>query len=76
MNLLIFHGKAGIIMNKDQIKGKAKDLAGKVQEQAGRIVGDEEQQAKGLGKQAAGKTQQSYGNAKETVRKVTNPKGH
>lgn len=63
-------------MNKDQIKGKAKDLAGKVQEQAGRVVGSEEHQAKGLAKQAAGKTQQGYGDAKETVRKATTPKNH
>ncbi|TCS35991.1 uncharacterized protein YjbJ (UPF0337 family) [Paucimonas lemoignei] len=63
-------------MNKDQIKGKAKDLAGKVQEQAGRAVGNESQQAKGLAKQAAGKTQEGFGDAKETVRKATSPKGH
>jgi uncharacterized protein YjbJ (UPF0337 family) len=76
MNLSIFHGKVGIAMNKDQIKGKAKDLAGKVQEQTGKMVGDETQQAKGLGKQAAGKTQQTFGNAKEAIRKTTGPKGH
>jgi uncharacterized protein YjbJ (UPF0337 family) len=76
MSLLIFHGKVGLIMNKDQIKGKAKDLAGKVQEQAGRMVGSQEQEAKGLGKQAAGKTQEGFGNAKEAVRKATTPKDH
>lgn len=63
-------------MNKDQIKGKAKDVAGKVQEGVGRMINDHEQQAKGLSKQAEGKTQQGYGNAKDTVRKVTTPKNH
>ncbi len=58
-------------MNKDQIKGAAKNLAGKVQEQAGKVTNSQEQQAKGLAKQAAGKTQQSYGNAKDTIKKNT-----
>lgn len=52
-------------MNKDQIKGGAKDLAGKVQQQAGKITGSKEQQAKGLQKQAAGKVQKSVGDVKE-----------
>jgi len=38
-------------MNKDQVKGAAKDAAGKVQEQAGKVVGSEEQQAKGQARQ-------------------------
>lgn len=58
-------------MNKDQIKGAAKNLAGKVQEQAGKVTNSQEQQAKGLAKQAAGKTQQAYGNAKDTIKKNT-----
>lgn len=33
-------------MNKDQIKGKAKDLAGKAQEQAGRVMDDEHSRQK------------------------------
>ena len=39
-------------MNKDQVKGTAKDIGGKIQETAGEIVGSSEQQAKGLNKQA------------------------
>jgi len=35
----------GIFMNKDQIKGAAKNAAGKVQEQAGKVVGSTAQQA-------------------------------
>jgi len=43
-------------MNKDQVKGTAKDIAGKVQEEAGRaVVGSKEHEAKGLGKQVSGK---------------------
>ena len=48
-------------MNKDQVKGVAKDVAGKVQEQAGKLVGSKEQQVKGLSKQISGKVQKGVG---------------
>ena len=35
-------------MNKDQVKGAAKDIVGKVQQEAGELTGDKEQQAKDL----------------------------
>ncbi len=55
-------------MNKDQVKGTAKDIAGQIQEEAGRATGSKEHEAKGLGKQVAGKAQKKYGDAKETVK--------
>ena len=55
-------------MNKDQVKGVAKNIAGKVQEEAGKLVGSKEQQIKGLGKQISGKAEKSYGDAKEVVK--------
>ncbi|MEO8997343.1 MAG: CsbD family protein [Nitrosospira sp.] len=55
-------------MNKDQVKGTAKDIAGKVQEEAGNLTGNKEQEAKGLAKQVEGKTQKKVGDAKETVK--------
>jgi uncharacterized protein YjbJ (UPF0337 family) len=57
-------------MNKDQVKGVAKDAAGKVQRAAGKLVGNREQQIKGIEKQVAGKMQKSYGDAKEAVKKA------
>ncbi len=54
-------------MNKDQAKGMAKDVAGKVQEQAGKLVGSRKQQIKGLSKQISGKLQKSIGDAKQSV---------
>ena len=54
-------------MNKDQVKGVAKDIAGKVQEKAGKLVGSKEQQAKGLSKQIAGKLQKGTGDIKQSV---------
>ena len=56
-------------MNKNQIDGALKNVAGKVQEEAGKLVGSKEQQAKGLGKQISGKAEKTYGNAKETIKK-------
>ena len=54
-------------MNKDQVKGAAKDVAGKVQEKAGKLVGSKEQQVKGLSKQISGKAQKSVGDVKQVV---------
>ena len=55
-------------MNKDQVKGKLKDIGGKVQKEVGDITGNSEQQAKGLAKQVEGKTQGKLGDAKEIVK--------
>lgn len=55
-------------MNKDQVKGELKDVAGKVQEEAGKLIGSKEQQAKGLLKQAEGKTQKGLGNVEEKIK--------
>ena len=55
-------------MNKDQVKGVGKDVAGKVQENAGKLIGSKEQEAKGLAKQVTGKIQKGYGDAKEAVK--------
>lgn len=57
-------------MNKDQVKGKAKNIAGKVQEQAGKLVGSKEQQVKGLSKQISGKVQESYGDVRQSAEKL------
>lgn len=55
-------------MNKDQVKGTAKDIAGKVQEKAGELVGSKEQQVKGLSKQISGKVQKGVGDVEEAVK--------
>ena len=54
-------------MNKDQVKGMAKDIAGKAQEEVGKLVGSKEQQVKGLSKQISGKAQKGLGDAKQTI---------
>jgi uncharacterized protein YjbJ (UPF0337 family) len=55
-------------MNKDQVKGAAKDVAGKVQEKAGKLVGSKEQQVKGLSKQISGKVQKGVGDVEQSVK--------
>jgi uncharacterized protein YjbJ (UPF0337 family) len=55
-------------MNKNQVKGVVKDLAGKVQEEIGILVGSKEQQAKGLSKQVSGKAEKIHGAAKEVIK--------
>jgi uncharacterized protein YjbJ (UPF0337 family) len=58
-------------MNKDQVKGTAKHVAGKVQQKTGELTGSTEQQLKGAGKQAEGKLQRDYGDLKEDVKDAT-----
>ena len=55
-------------MNKDQVKGQAKDIAGKVQETAGKLVDSKAQQAKGAKLQVEGLVQKGYGDAKEVAK--------
>ena len=55
-------------MNQDQIKGSAKEVAGKIQQGVGRAIDSKEQQAKGLGKQVEGNAQKNFGNLKEAVK--------
>jgi len=60
-------------MNKDQVKGKAKSIAGKVQEQAGKLVGSKKQQVKGLTKQISGKIQESVGDVRQSAENLNKP---
>jgi len=54
-------------MNTDQIKGKSKIVAGKVQEKVGKVFGSPSQQLKGKGKQIAGRLQKGAGDAEEAA---------
>lgn len=55
-------------MNKDQVKGAVKEVAGKVQRKAGALIDSPEQQARGAAKEVAGKVQGRIGDAKEAVK--------
>jgi uncharacterized protein YjbJ (UPF0337 family) len=60
-------------MNKDHVKGAAKDIAGKVQEETGKLTGSEEQQVKGLKNQAEGKIQKGVGDVKDAFKDSRDP---
>jgi uncharacterized protein YjbJ (UPF0337 family) len=51
-------------INKDQVEGRAKEAAGKIQEVAGRIVGNPTQQVKGNLKKNLGAAQAKFGDLK------------
>jgi uncharacterized protein YjbJ (UPF0337 family) len=55
-------------MNKHQVKGGLKDVAGDIQKQAGKLTGNREQEAKGQARQTTGKVQQKVGDLKEALR--------
>jgi uncharacterized protein YjbJ (UPF0337 family) len=60
-------------MNKNQIQGTAKDIVGKVQEEAGKLIGSDKEQVKGLDNQITGKVQKAVGDAEEIIKtKVRN----
>ena len=54
-------------MNRNQVKGTAKDVAGKVQRRLGEATGSTSQQIKGAGKQIEGKLQKGAGDAEKAA---------
>jgi len=55
-------------MDKERIKGKAEDVAGRVERQVGEWTGNEKAKAEGLAKQAEGKARNAVGKTKDAVR--------
>ena len=55
-------------MNKDQIKGRAEDVKGKVKEAAGDLTDNQSLKNEGRADQVKGKVQSGYGDAKENVK--------
>ena len=58
-------------MDKDRVKGKAKDIAGRVERQVGEWTGDEEKQIEGAKKQVRGKVQNAWGKMKDAEKKAS-----
>jgi uncharacterized protein YjbJ (UPF0337 family) len=65
----VIHDERTAHMNRDQIKGRAKEAAGTVQQKAGKLMGNPTQQVKGLVKRGIGKMQKTVGDAAERNRK-------
>ena len=55
-------------MDKDEVKGKLKDVSGRIERQAGEWTGDKEMQGEGAAKQAEGKVQNAFGKVKDAAR--------
>ena len=59
------------MLNKDQVKGTVKEVAGKVQQKAGELVDSPKTVAKGVAKQVEGKSQKALGDIKEAAEKAS-----
>lgn len=57
-------------MNKDQVKGKAKEVAGEIQQKAGKLVGNPTQEAKGQAREFEGKMQKAAGDVEEKMKDI------
>jgi uncharacterized protein YjbJ (UPF0337 family) len=55
-------------MDKERIKGKAQDIAGRAERQVGEWTGNEKAQAEGMAKQVEGKARKAVGKMKDSVR--------
>jgi uncharacterized protein YjbJ (UPF0337 family) len=56
-------------MNKDQVKGRAEEVAGKTKTVVGKVIHDETLKNKGRVEEVAGKARASYGDAKNEIHK-------
>ena len=59
-------------MNRDDVKGKIDDAAGRVKRQVGEWTGDIKAQTEGAAQQVKGKVEKAVGHLKDTVRGATN----
>jgi uncharacterized protein YjbJ (UPF0337 family) len=60
-------------MNKDRVEGKMKDVAGRVERQAGEWTDNKNMQVRGTAKQAEGKIQNAVGKLKDTTKDALKP---
>jgi uncharacterized protein YjbJ (UPF0337 family) len=58
-------------MNKDRIKGKMDDAAGRAKRQVGEWTGDTKAQAEGAAQQVKGKAENVWGKVKDAAREAT-----
>lgn len=55
-------------MDKNRIKGGAKEVKGSVKESIGKVTGSRQTEAEGTTEKTAGKVQGQFGKAKDAVR--------
>jgi uncharacterized protein YjbJ (UPF0337 family) len=56
-------------VNKDQIKGRAREVEGKVEKGGGKITGNKDLEQKGKINEGLGKIQGAYGDVKDAIKK-------
>jgi len=56
-------------MNKDQVKGRVKEVEGKIKAATGKLVGNKTLEAKGKMQQTAGEIQANYGDLKSDMKR-------
>lgn len=61
-------------MNRDQVEGGIKDVAGRAQQAAGAISDDVQMKVEGTAREAVGKVQHAYGDTVDAVRSFTEKK--
>jgi len=55
-------------MNRNQVRGETKVVAGKVQQGVGKVFGNTRQQRKGISKQIEGRVQKSVGDIEKAFK--------
>lgn len=58
------------MVNKDQVKGVAKQAKGAAKVAAGKVTGNRRTEADGHADKAAGKVQKGFGDVKEKIKKA------
>jgi uncharacterized protein YjbJ (UPF0337 family) len=58
-------------LNKDQIKGQANEVDGKIKEVTGKVVGDKEMQVKGSIQGIVGQAQKKFGDLKQDAKDLS-----
>ena len=57
-------------MNRDQVQGTAKDVAGKLQRKLGEMTGNKTKQAKGAAKRSKASCRKGLGNVEQALDKA------
>jgi uncharacterized protein YjbJ (UPF0337 family) len=57
-------------MDKDRVKGSAKQVVGSIKEATGKAIGDAQMKRDGKAEQIEGKTQNAVGRMKDTARDI------
>ena len=61
-------------MDKDRVAGSVQKVTGKIKEQAGKALGDQQTKAEGRADRAEGRVQSAAGHAKDAVREIAGKK--